>query len=784
MKRQLLIKTLWLVTLLFGTQLLSTAQLNSISGKVVSKGNREPIPYATVTLLKSTDSSFLSGTITQTDGSFSINSEQEGSLMIEIRHMSYHPLSIKIEKGADELFLDTISLNDKAVDMKELVVVGERIKVKSDGPNTTYFMNKALKDATHNGLEVMKQLPGIKVDFMNNISLEGNGKTLFMINGVKRDMQSLKNMEAKKIKQVEINTNPGASYDGDVTGIINIVLKEPESGLDGSAYVEIPTSGKEVFITPKLHLNYATKKWSIYSAYAGEVSNFKISKRNYRIYKDNSADLEFSEYRDVRQNNWSHRVDLGVDIQLDTSRSLSFYSYYHPYSQEHDGRVELHASGSGVSNTVWNADKTDTDRNYAGYGSLLYRHAFSGRFSMKVKVDHYLLNSSNTTNYRITDDSVQNHVEITNSREPQKKASTMKLDFQSTLTHAMKAEWGAHYSISHLSDEQSAQFSCKRDILGAYILTKLDFLPFQINGGLRLEQTLNRLNREKQSSKIAVLPRLQARYQLDSENSFLLSFHTSVTRPSVFQLSPVSSFSDPYTLWEGNPELNHQKQTNLSLEYHTRFNNNFLSTGVFYESINDGIQGLTYLNEDGLVKTKPFNLEDIQRRGLKISGSLKIGDRISVNPYFRMYYSTTKPFDRGVEEGLVSQTRLSMQGSLSAIASLPAKFYLSASLQYQTPEYYLQHSMFSDPLYFVSLEKNFSERLKAGLTSGIPFQKSFVYYGTKTATASYDANFQGKIHTSGFPLWLKLSYSLPTKNKSEKARQDSGHTEKIPRKGF
>ncbi len=81
----------------------------------------------------------------------------------------------------------TILLQDTAIMIKETVVVGERVKAKSETDKTTFFMTKKMLDASSTGTDVLKLIPGVQIDLMQNISLEGSRNIQIFVDGKERD---------------------------------------------------------------------------------------------------------------------------------------------------------------------------------------------------------------------------------------------------------------------------------------------------------------------------------------------------------------------------------------------------------------------------------------------------------------------------------------------------------------------------------------------------------------------------------------------------------------------
>jgi hypothetical protein len=167
-------------------------------------------------------------------------------------------------------------------------------------------------------------------------------------------------------------SSPPSSYDGDVTGVINIITaRERETGIDGHIYAELPTADSDVFLFPTYSLNYGTGKLNLFTSYNGEMLYFNIRETSRREIFQNEVMEIINSNQQVRQKNWSHRFHYGLDLFLKEKNQLSFYGYFNPYSHEHDGNAEMRVNGS--QNSQWFAGKEDDDTNMSLYNSLYYK---------------------------------------------------------------------------------------------------------------------------------------------------------------------------------------------------------------------------------------------------------------------------------------------------------------------------------------------------------------------------------------------------------------------------
>jgi len=75
-----------------------------------------------------------------------------------------------------------------------------------------------------------------------------------------------------------MNTPP-SNYDGNVSGVINIVLKtENDTGFSGHFFTEIPTSKSIVYSFPNYRIQYGFKKVTLFTSYNGEITSRILTK--------------------------------------------------------------------------------------------------------------------------------------------------------------------------------------------------------------------------------------------------------------------------------------------------------------------------------------------------------------------------------------------------------------------------------------------------------------------------------------------------------------------------
>jgi hypothetical protein len=114
------------------------------------------------------------------------------------------------------------------------------------------------------------------------------------------------------------------------------------------------------------------------------------------------------------------------------------------------------------------------------------------------------------------------------------------------------------------------------------------------------------------------------------------------------------------------------------------------------------------------------------------------------------------------------------------------KYDIVASLQFQytSPKIDIQSLLFSDALYFISVEKSFSQKFKIGVTTALPFTKSFTYEGTEIKGMNFYSRSEGDVRLSSVPVWLKFTYQFNSGKSVHKLNRTSEDVDNMPKKGF
>jgi hypothetical protein len=783
-KQFLSLKVKWLFAPMLISVGLSAQNKPSITGNIIDSESNNPVPFATVKLIEESGTSkkLIAGTMSNVDGTFIITPVVTGSYKLQVSSIGYKLAKMDIEvNGTKTNEAGTIVLQDSTMMLAEAIVTADRVKAKSESDKTIFYMNTKTLKASGNAPDILRHIPGIQVDLKQNISLEGKQNILLLVNGIERNKSYISQLNPSNVDRIEVFSTPPPKYNGDVSGVINIMLKEEkDTGFSGHAFSEIPTSKSVVYSFPSLGLNYSLNKVNFYTSYNGEVNYEDIDEITHREIKKTASSLNIFSTEHVRQKNHAHKFHYGIDYQPTPDDVFSLHGSFNTYSYEQDGNVESRTTGA--ENQIWHTLKEETDRNRIFYNSLYYKHQFekAGQ-DISLDISNALIRTNNTVQY--LHDSENNTTDYINQMTPKQTSSGIKADFNSPITEKFKLSTGLKTTIKNMHDETSSGFGYNEQLYAIYGAINYKVADFEINTGLRAENARTEIIGKKQHSNLYFLPYAAFNLNFSTQQKLQLSYRRSVNRPSVYALNPYSYSNSPYAIQKGNPKLKPEFKNSFYLEHSIRFGGNFVSSRLFSETTTSAMNNLTTLNDNNKFVTQSNNLGTIQNYGIQLSGSATFGI-LSLNSSVRLYHHSTRGNSLAQKYGIANRKDIVFESDFSSVLSFKHDFSFSVLFQYATPKNNIQDKTFSDALYFISLDKTFNKRLKVGIVSALPFVENFVYQGTEIQSHNFSSHYTGNLQLPTIPLMFRVSYQFSSGKKVDKTARRLEEFDKRPKPGL
>jgi outer membrane receptor protein involved in Fe transport len=191
--------------------------------------------------------------------------------------------------------------------------------------------------------------------------------------------------------------------------------------------------------------------------------------------------------------------------------------------------------------------------------------------------------------------------------------------------------------MQEMQDAHAADFLYSEKIFAAYGSFGYMRSKYDLNAGLRIENSVSELKNNFHNPVLSLLPFATLNFKITSDQNLKMALSRTIYRPNIYQLNPNISIDDPYTVRRGNPFLNPEIRTAVFMEYSKKFKSNFVSARLFYNRNSNAINNLTFINDTSAFETRIYNLGTIHQLGFQFTGTLKLGRIISFNPYLRFF---------------------------------------------------------------------------------------------------------------------------------------------------
>ena len=177
MKKSILMMLLLLVSIA------SFAQERLVSGAIIDRDTKDPVEQVTVQLLK-TDSTYVTGAISNEKGLFHLNAPGNGKYLLKITSVGYKPTVKRVVIEQDKnLALGNVVVGADAIMLKGAVVtaMAQKVTLKED----TFVYNSAAYRTPEGSVveELVKRLPGAEVSDDGTIKINGKEVKKILVDG-------------------------------------------------------------------------------------------------------------------------------------------------------------------------------------------------------------------------------------------------------------------------------------------------------------------------------------------------------------------------------------------------------------------------------------------------------------------------------------------------------------------------------------------------------------------------------------------------------------------------
>jgi len=603
-----------------------TLQAQNIRGTVFLEKDKTPLPFATVGLVQLPDSTMVTGVITLTDGGYLLEKVNPGNYYIRVSYVGYETTgkAVDVEAGTMEVLVDTIFLSETTASIGEVMVVGERLKGKEMVDRTVYAIPSVVSKAAINGYDLLKKIRQVNVDFQNNVTLNGSSNFIIQVDGRQRDKEFLARLLPSDIETIEIISNPSGKYEGNIDGVLNIILKkEARYGVNGNIGLNLKPFNK-ITSQASASLDYALGKITFYLTAFNFSQSLDITNTSASRFAMIDSTITMSGDGDIKVT--MSTVNTGFDYYINDYNSLSLNASYKPLNQN----VDLVSESFLYKNNI--PLNTISSETFTGYGSnessisLFYKKTFKNPIQeFTAENTYYWFNSDEkndftNTRYFYDTDEVDNTFSRLENNMNDRSYYSAKLNYVHPLGLTAKIETGYQLYYQQMSyffriDNQESdnlfEYAEFRNSVYGGITYNLKKIGLQAM--LRIENSRIKADSVTEPVYACILPSVNFQYKFSASHNLKFTYNRRINRPGIYELYPYYRTDQYYNVTQGNPDLKPDYRDRLQLTYTWNFGSNYFSPYIYNEFFS-GKVGNEYMVVNSPVDnslttfTKPFNL--------------------------------------------------------------------------------------------------------------------------------------------------------------------------------
>lgn len=583
-----------LITVILTVIVALAAVAGTITGRVLDE-YQVPMPYANVVLMNRADSAFVQGIVTGEDGTFALTSDCNDCLL-KISCVGYATRWVEARAAS----VGDIVMQPDAALLGEVVVEGERPVHKLGSEGLLTSVEGTILSKLGTAEDVLRNIPGVLKKDGGKLEVFGKGTPLIYINNrLMRDASELNELKSQDIVSVEVITNPGAKYDASVQSVIRIKTRKVQ-GEGWGGHLRSSFYQGEMSRTYNAFLwNYRHHGLDIF----GTVSDFENGwLQKYRITQDVAADTIWHQDNHGRsQGNYNIlRLVLGTNYQFNDKHSVGFqYTSSIRIYDKSTGRfvADVLADGNFYDHIETN-NVEETSHNMP-HSLNIYYNGEVGKTSIDFNADYYF-NKTHARNRDVEESQEWDDRSLHSVNNVRNELFASKLVLSWPLWNGTLTA-GGEANYTHRNDDYfnsfhlvpSSETEVKEQNYSVFVEYSRMTPIGQVRGGLRDEY----VNTGYYSQGVLIdgqsrhfnhlFPSVSLSTRVGNVKG-LLSYAMKIRRPTYFELSNMTYYSNRFTWQSGNPYLKPTIINNVSLDATWKF----LSLNVSYSHLRDVVMQL------------------------------------------------------------------------------------------------------------------------------------------------------------------------------------------------
>lgn len=650
------IRRIFLALLLTGAGIPAAfAQTGNVEGVIIDKQTQSGIAFANVVLVRASDSTQVMGMASSDSGRYVFKRVPSGTYFIQAAVMGYHRNNsevFNIDAAHRQVQVPTVEMTAATVQLDKVVIRAKRPLMEMEAGKITMNVAQGLMAQEENAFEMLKKFPGVTIDKDDNISLNGKGGVLVLVDDRNTHLSGtslanyLRSLPAHSIDKIETMTNPSSKYDAEGTGgIINFkTTKIKNNGFSGNVKAGMRVSDR-MGCNGGVDLNWRREKITVYGSlfsYYGGNNQYATEWQEFADGSRSAANEHTQEFKQPLGSNdyFGFFGKGGIDYYINKNNvlSLTYQGNGWGYSNSFNNyKNRFYAAGNpDVVASSYDVFSASSGKYPSHTTNLNYEHTFDTIHNRKLTLnaewihdlqnhDGILKNTFYKGDFIAKFDSTGHDL----IKRFQGDIFSFKADYEHPFSQQTRLEAGIKGSyVNNYSRQEETPFDSQpkpnrylyNEVIGAaYLMLNHTFkTKTSLQVGVRTEYTYLKghnfdLDSTNDNAYIRPFPNINISQPIGNKNQLSLSYRYRLSRPNYALLNPFKTMQTAYVYNCGNPLLLPEYSHTVDLTY--SFDYKFFAT-------------LSYMHTDGRT-AHVTSFDNITRYNLPINAGKQ--DQLNLN---------------------------------------------------------------------------------------------------------------------------------------------------------
>ena len=620
----------------------------TVKGVLMDETLGEAEPFATVRVFKAGKTQKpVAMFLTNENGEFKQEVKGKGRFDIVFSSIGKEDLKQTVTLGQENpLDMGTLYIKENATMLKGVEIVAQKPLVKMDVDKMSYNVAEDEDSKSNTVLDMLRKVPMVTVDGQDNISVNGSSSFKVYVDGMPNAMFSsnpsmvFKSMPATAVKSIEVVTNPGAKYDAEgAAGILNIVMNKQNpqaaqslNGYNGTVRASAGTKqlGGSVFINGQQgKFSYSANVMTSYNKPGNtttETEQIQTNGNSQLLTSDNDLKTPFT------------MGSLTMGYQIDSMSVLNLTAQVNSMSMKTTGTSMTTMSGPAYGDGFSYGSSTDMKNSRTSFnGSLDYQRFFNRDHTQSLALTYQLEYSPAKTEMTNLFNTQSTIMDLTNRYSESKNKTTshtFQVDYTMPIATGQTLSLGgklqlhdatadSKYYLKDVYDpSSSSDYEYKNSILAGYGEYAGNFNKVGVKAGVRYEHTWQDVEyhlgngEDFKKNYGSLVPTASLQYTLSQGSNLGLTYNMRISRPGISYLNPYVDKTNPIALSYGNPELDVEKNHNLSLVYNLFTPKLMVNLNLHHNFVDNAISQYSFYDAEGLLNTTYGNIVKRHQTGL------------------------------------------------------------------------------------------------------------------------------------------------------------------------